>query len=350
MAGTRVKRAGGPPGPAQGFGFKDKVVLAYYYMWYTEEKWTSQPGDGGRQELEGLHPLVGAYNSWDPYIIDRHLQQLCRAGVDALACSWWHEEGERSMNEKLDEVYAQSEECGLRVTIDFERGGADLDEIYRQLGYFIGRYQNHPAMLKVEGVPVVMVWNSWDHPPAAWEDIFSRLEADGLPAFPIISGGFDTSLKAEFTTTYLGPFRSLEQYTLVDVEDCQLADYMQRMRRAIDEYNEKSGFQGGRPAQHHATISPGYDETRNPGRKYSAGGTLGAGWKDRGKFGVYYPDETVGAYYRGTFEAAMSSSPDWLHVSTFNELYEWSHIEATVEFGYQYLDLTAEFSAQFRGE
>ena len=58
----------------------------------------------------------------------------------------------------------------------------------------------------------------------------------------------------------------------------------------------------------------------------------------------------MGAYYRGTFEAAMSSNPDWLHVSTFNELYEWSHIEATVEFGYSYIDLTAQFAAELKSQ
>ena len=46
--------------------------------------------------------------------------------------------------------------------------------------------------------------------------------------------------------------------------------------------------------------------------------------------------------YRGTFEAAVSSNPDWLHISTFNELVEFSNIEATFEHGYKYIDLTAE--------
>ena len=51
----------------------------------------------------------------------------------------------------------------------------------------------------------------------------------------------------------------------------------------------------------------------------------------------------------GTFKAAMSSNPDWLHISTFNELYEFSHIEATFEHGYTYIDLTAEFVREFKG-
>ena len=147
---------------------------------------------------------------------------------------------------------------------------------------------------------------------------------------------------------YLGPFRALEEYTLVDVEDCQLSDYMKTMRGLIDNYNTTQGIANGKQAQHHATISPGYDETGQPGRRSDRGGFKGAGWKDRTKFGVTYPDDPAGAYYRGTFEAAMSSNPDWLHISTFNELAEFSHIEATFEHGYTYIDLTAEFVRKFK--
>ena len=58
-----------------GFAFTDKVVLAYYYIWFNEDNWIKTASEGGRKEgLEGLHPLVGAYNSWDPTIIEKHMQ------------------------------------------------------------------------------------------------------------------------------------------------------------------------------------------------------------------------------------------------------------------------------------
>ena len=172
------------------------------------------------------------------------------------------------------------------------------------------------------------------------------MEKAGIKAFPIMSGSYQNGRGKE----YLGPFRSLEEYTLVDIEDCQLANFMKTMRGHIDDYNRTKGFKNGKPAQHHATISPGYDETKNPGRKTKNGGFKGAGWKDRTKFGVNYPDDPDGAYYRGTFKAAMGSNPDWLHISTFNELAEFSHIEATFEHGYKYIDMTAEFVRKFKGQ
>jgi len=332
--------------PSGGFAFTDKVVLAYYYIWYDEGKWIKTAAEGGRREgLEGLHPLVGAYNSWDPTIIDKHLEQMNRALIDAVAVSWWYDTKANGTNDILDTVFEKAAARGLKVTIDYEHGRAELQTVNHDLFYFLNRYKDHPAMLKVEGRPVVMIWTAWAHTPAQWQGVFDKLEKAGINAFPIMSGSYQNGRGR----SYLGPFRSLEEYTLVDIEDCKLADFMKTMRGHIDEYNRTKGLENGKPAQHHATISPGYDETRNPGRKTSGGGYKGAGWKDRTKFGVNYPDNPDGAYYRGTFEAAMSSNPDWLHISTFNELYEFSHIEATFEHGYKYIDLTAEFVREFKG-
>ena len=81
-----------PPASAidssRGFAFTDKVILAYYYIWFNENNWIKTAAEGGRKEgLEGLHPLVGAYNSWDPAIIEKHMLQMNRALIDALAVS-----------------------------------------------------------------------------------------------------------------------------------------------------------------------------------------------------------------------------------------------------------------------
>jgi len=332
---------------SRGFAFTDKVVLAYYYIWFNENNWIKTTAEGGRMEgLEGLHPLVGAYNSWDPTIIEKHMQQMNRALIDALAVSWWYDTKTNGLNDTLDIIFEKAVDHNLKITIDYEHGRAPLKTVNHDLFYFLNRYKDHPAMLKVEGCPVVMIWTAWGHTPAEWQRVFDRLEEAGINAFPIMSGSYQNGKGKE----YLGPFRSLEEYTLVDIEDCQLADFMKTMREHIDDYNKTRGLANGKPAQHHATISPGYDETRNPGRKTKNGGFKGAGWKDRTKFGVNYPDDPDGAYYRGTFEVAMSSNPDWLHISTFNELAEFSHIEATFEHGYKYIDLTAEFVRKFKDQ
>ena len=40
---------------SRGFAFTDKVVLAYYYIWFSEDNWIKAAAEGGRKEgLEGL--------------------------------------------------------------------------------------------------------------------------------------------------------------------------------------------------------------------------------------------------------------------------------------------------------
>ncbi|UCE49316.1 MAG: hypothetical protein JSW47_04070, partial [Phycisphaerales bacterium] len=110
---------------SEGFAFTDKVVLAYYYIWYDQDKWIKTAAEGGRKEgLEGLHPLVGAYNSWDPTIIDKHLEQMNRALIDAVAVSWWYDTKANGVNDILDTVFEKAVAHGLKVTIDYEHGRA----------------------------------------------------------------------------------------------------------------------------------------------------------------------------------------------------------------------------------
>ena len=141
----------------KGFAFTDKVVLTYYYIWFNEDKFLKVNPE---ESMKGLHPVVGAYNSWDPAIIEKHMQQMNRALIDALAVSWWYDTKENGMNSTLDTIFEKAKTHNLKITIDFEHGRAPLDEIYHDLFYFLNRYKNHPAMLKVEGHPVVMIWTA----------------------------------------------------------------------------------------------------------------------------------------------------------------------------------------------
>ena len=128
---------------SKGFAFTDKVVLAYYYIWFNENNWIKTTAEGGRMEgLEGLHPLVGAYNSWDPTIIEKHMQQMNRALIDALAVSWWYDTKENGPNHILDIVFEKAVAHNLKITIDYEHGRAPLKTVDHDLFYFLNRYKS----------------------------------------------------------------------------------------------------------------------------------------------------------------------------------------------------------------
>lgn len=71
-----------------------------------------------------------------------------------------------------------------------------------------------------------------------------------------------------------------------------------------------------------ATVQPGYDERRIPGRPGRV------------------QDRQGGDVCRRTWEAALASEPDWIFITHWNEWWEHTHIEPSQAFGDLSLDLT----------
>ena len=79
-----------------------------------------------------------------------------------------------------------------------------------------------------------------------------------------------------------------------------------------------------------ATVQPGYDDTlmRDPG---------------------YVLGREDGALYRSTFDAALGSDPQWVFITSWNEWWEHTHIEPSVNFGHQYLQITGGYAGRWEG-
>src|SRR5262249_18947288 len=58
-------------------------------------------------------------------------------------------------------------------------------------------------------------------------------------------------------------------------------------------------------------------------------------------------DRQDGQIYRALWEEALKSKPDWVLITTFNEWYEATEIEPSVELGDKYLKITGEFAPGF---
>ena len=81
----------------------EKQVLAFYYPWYRNpdytgywSHWNSEGHDPdqfvspGRRDIASKnYPVLDAYDSLDPAVIDLHIQQSLDAGIDAWIISWW---------------------------------------------------------------------------------------------------------------------------------------------------------------------------------------------------------------------------------------------------------------------
>jgi len=313
---------------------KERIALAYYYIWFTKG-WFDGTDANLKAAMSDIHPAIGPYDSHDRDVIAEHMTQCRKAHLDALAVSWFHgkrnfgADGQRftgaHSDDILESVMTIGSQHGLRICIDMEAAKLSADRLHDALKHYLSRYANDPRALHAEGKPVVLCWSTWQLGHETWTTVTDRLRADGLDAFYVASNQMDPA--------YLSFLDALECYTPLSTTETVMAQYT-RVRRLVDEHDRTSA--GSRkPGRWHATIMPGFDDRCIPGRL------------NRDDY-AHFRLRRHGYYYWETFAAAMASRPEWLHVTSFNELAEHSHIEETVEDGDLYLRLTAEMVDHFK--
>jgi hypothetical protein len=291
-----------------------KMLLAFYYLWYGLEDWNSPT-----LQDRPLHP----YASSDTAALSRHIDQAKEAGIQGFLASWWGPDN--SIDRNFQTLLDTARDKDFKIALYFETmeaaGPRDEGTILSWLRYALGRYKDHPAFFKVKGRPVVAVWVSFAVPLETWDRVFNQLRAEGLEA--IFIGAYDA---AEPELGFLDVFDGLHVYNLLaiisrieEVSDI-LARTYQETGRAVHYYPLLADSPS--PKIWTATVQPGFDDTLLPGRHTP----------------VLPRDD--GALYQSAWQAATASRPDWIFITTWNEWWENTHIEAGELYGDQYLRLT----------
>ena len=287
-----------------------KMLWAFYYPWYNMDDWSSP--------ILKDRPAT-PYSSDDRQAMARHVDQAQSAGIDGFISSWWGPGGydDRNLGILLD----IAQERNFSVTVYFETLGGDgplaAEEILHWLAYLIRTHRDHPAFMKVDGKPLVVIWASGAVPLDSWNTIFSELRAQGLDA-TFLAGNYDLG--------NLEVFDGLHEYGVFPIPD---------LRRTFLETAQGTHYYSVladtvQPKIWAATVQPGYDDRLIPGRE------------------GLYQDRMDGEFYRSTFEAALQSDPDWIFITTWNEWWEHTHIEPSERFGDLYLRITREFAERWK--
>jgi hypothetical protein len=293
--------------PAQAQG--QRLVLAFYYAWYDENTWTYD-------QVPDL-PL-SPYRSADRATIERHVQEARSAGIDAFVQSWYGP-GENQTEANFVTLLDVAQEQGLRATVDFETVSPfmpSLESLVNGLAHLIDVHARHPAFLRYDGRPVIFFWREQRLSVETWASIRAQVDPDRDTIW--IADGDDPA--------WLDVFDGLHLYTITWRENTNPMYTATKMRKRVDQYI--AGHAG--PRFWVATAMPGYDDTHIAGQPHP----------------YTYPRSP--AYYRETWEAAMSSDPEMIVITSFNEWREGTMIEPSITYGNTYLDLTRELAAQYK--
>ncbi len=291
----------------------EKLVWAFFYPWFTADNWSS--------DWLKDRPLE-RYDSGDKETIARQVEQAQSAGIDGFISSWWGPGSDTDRNlKRLLEIAAQKD---FKVSIYFETlagpNGDPLGEtkIREWLAYAIREYRDHPAFMKVDDKPLIVVWASAAVPLDAWGRVFASLRDEGLDAVYLGMG---------YSPGNLDVFDGLHDYGIFTYSN--LEQTYQTTARAVRHY----GLLAEGPVRKMwvATVQPGYDDTLQPSRE------------------GLVQERLNGDYYRSTWEASIQSNPDWIFITTWNEWWEHTHIEPGELYGDLYLQITKEFADKWKG-
>jgi hypothetical protein len=271
---------------------QNHAVLAYYYSWWDPNTWDRT-----------LYQAPEAYNSDDPAMIQRHVQQAQAAGVDGFITSWYGNGDRTDRNlAQLLEIGARS---GFRATIHFETPHFwGVDDVIAQLQAFYDQRINHPGMVRYQGRPVIFFWRVSTFDNGTWSAI--RNAVDPGHAAVWIADGDNFGVVAGDAWDGISPYAIAWSGNPA----AQLPSWGAKARAAAPE------------KLYIPPVSPGCDDSA--ARKATC-----------------VQDRAGGNYYQATWDGALASNPAWaVTVSTFNEWMESTQIEPSVQYGDQYLQMT----------
>ena len=307
-----------------------REVLAFYYGWYgtkahsgSDIHWLNPDTTHERIEDSPNYPVGGPYDSLDTAVIDRQMAQMKAAGITGLIASWW------GQNDRTDQQFPlllkAAEAHSLKVCAYVEQAQS-IEKVAADVLYLHRQYGQHPALLKLEGKPVIMFFDRLMQVIGldGWAKARRLIDQQAPDAISFI--GTANTLKE--ISARKSAFDGLHIYSM----QFETADrhWVPALWRPAFYRNWVKAQAGANVTT--ATILPGFDDRLQ---------------KDRtGRRPTVKRDD--GGPFRRQWKAAIAAKPDWILIVSFNEWHEASQIEPSTAFGMRELQTVREMSAQFR--
>jgi hypothetical protein len=352
-ANRRLVTRAGRDGTDAGAEKKHPLVFASYYVWYKSGDakkpyagWVrpsmrvpagaKRHGSHGEPHIASTaYPLAGLYDSADPAVAEWHVRLAKSAGIDAFLVSWWgaHDGRARAFERG---ILPAAEKLGFKVALLDERAQfhKDLDQYKAMAAKFLRDYKDSPAYLRIDGRPVIYLYQ--------------------VAAGPTLTPEKFAELK-EYVEARVGPVYWIVDKLAHDPAAARRGD-ADRVKRipepwlktpGVDALGFYSTFSHFR-AHTHAELAGKY--------RYLAGLARAAGKKsllpvhpghDNSRFSAnaYVMPRRDGATLRDYLRAASEAEADFVMVTSWNEWPETTVVEPSVTWAdpYRYLRIIAEW-------
>jgi hypothetical protein len=272
--------------------------MALYYPWYSQSSWSSPVL---------IDKPLKPYSSNNPADVRRQMDQAKSAGIDSFVVSWAGPGTQSDKNFAM--MLGQAKTRGFKVGVFLEILDSDgpprsAKQLTSWLNYLTSKYQNSPALLKVHNRAFVVPYLTDYIPLKTWKTIRAGVR----------SAGHDVWLVEDRQNlNYLNVFDGM----WFDSTFTNLGPEVRYWSVLADNPAAKIWI---------PSVNPGVDDRLVPGRNPTQ-----------------YIDREGGNRMARMLAAALTSEPHWVVAHTWNEWWENTYIEPSVNFGTKYLDLTGQY-------
>lgn len=311
---------------------QDRLIGAYYYPWYTPERWT--------REAVTHTPSLGWYDSKDRAVAARHIEWARQADLDFFLVSWLSAEGYEGRNLR-EALQPELEKAKFRFAVLYETplalgtpAGKPIDLSGKAGEVFVAHFDAlaatfaSPAYLRHDGKPVVTIYLVRDMVNAApaLKTVRERAARRGIELYLIADVVYWASPDTLDWKLLKEHFQAVTAYNMYTRP--KFLEAVRDQFRASDRAASAAGL------RLIPNVMPGHDDTPL-----------------RGTERVTY-HRRRGDFYReywGVASEFVGPTQPFLLVTSFNEWHEGTELEPSTEFGDRYLTLTRELAGALRG-
>lgn len=272
-------------------------VLAFHYGWYGPDEGWGVSADGGRNHPN--RPVGGRYDSLDPAVIARQIRQARTAGVTGFITSW---DGVGNRRDRVLTALLAAAPEGFSITAYVESSGGSVHALADRLAHLQTLLSASPRALRLEGRPCIFVFDR------VLQEVGETGWTQARPRNLAVVGPANTEAEIAARRSL---FDALHVYSMQFQTDGWWVGFEYQARRWIQRW---VGWQRGL-AVTTATILPGYDDRRLDDRTGDRPTTHRRG----------------GRTFEMMLRATRAARPDWLLIVSWNEWFEATEIEPSVE-------------------